>query len=133
MLLTPRSRKRPVHLGPFPYEALGSDENPSSPSRTRVHSLTSSGGAKTEPILVPIATRLDDKLGNGRRVAAKKWCFDREVVEGATVVPRGVSRRDIEPRACPLHTESLPAARRSAGRPARPRKRGPFGPLPRAT
>ena len=34
--------------------------------------------------------------------------------------------------AIPPHLESLPAARRPAGRPARPRGRGPFGPLPRA-
>ncbi len=35
-------------------------------------------------------------------------------------------------RAFPVRLESLQAARRPAGRPARPRRRGPFGPLPRA-
>ena len=36
-------------------------------------------------------------------------------------------------RAVPARLESLQAARRPAGRPARPRRRGPLGPLPRAT
>ncbi len=50
-----------------------------------------------KPLLVPIAVRLDDLLGKGRRNAAKKWWFDFEVVDGVCVEPlKGVNRRELD-------------------------------------
>ena len=41
--------------------------------------------------MVPIATWLDDKLGNGKRnPVVKKWWFDHEIVDGVAVdAPKG--------------------------------------------
>ncbi len=50
-----------------------------------------------KPLLVPMATRLDDKLGNGMRNPVKKWWFDHEIVDGVTVEARGTNHRDISP------------------------------------
>ena len=49
-----------------------------------------------KPLLVPLAVRLDDWLGNGRRNPAKKWWFDLEIVDGVCVEPvKGVNRREL--------------------------------------
>ncbi len=49
-----------------------------------------------KPLLVPIAVRVDDLLGKGKRNPAKKWWFDLEVVDGVCVEPvKGVSQRDL--------------------------------------
>ncbi len=49
-----------------------------------------------KPVLVPLATRLDDWLGYGVRNPVKKWWLDLEIVEGRCVTPRrGVNKRDI--------------------------------------
>lgn len=49
-----------------------------------------------KPLLVPLAVRLDDALGKGRRNPAKKWWFDLEVLDGVCVEPvKGVNRRDL--------------------------------------
>jgi epoxyqueuosine reductase QueG len=50
-----------------------------------------------KPLLVPIATWLDDRLGNGRRNPAKKWWLDHEIVDGVAVTPKDTNRRDIDP------------------------------------
>ena len=51
-----------------------------------------------KPLLVPIATRVDDWLGNGRRQLQKKWWFDLEVVDGCTVEPTvGTNERELDP------------------------------------
>ncbi len=50
-----------------------------------------------KPLLVPMATRLDDLMGNGRRVAAKKWWLDLEIVDGVCVAPRATNMREIDP------------------------------------
>ena len=51
-----------------------------------------------KPLMVPIATRMDDWLGNGRRNPVKKWWFDHEMVDGVAVdPPRGTNERDIDP------------------------------------
>jgi ferredoxin len=50
-----------------------------------------------KPLLVPIATRLDDLLGNGKRNPAKKWWFDHEIVDGVALAPKSTNRRDIDP------------------------------------
>ena len=49
-----------------------------------------------KPIMVPIATWIDDALGHGRRVLAKKWWMDMEVVDGVCVVPFGSNEREID-------------------------------------
>ncbi|MGE0484990.1 MAG: 4Fe-4S dicluster domain-containing protein [Gammaproteobacteria bacterium] len=49
-----------------------------------------------KPLLVPLATRLDDRLGHGELNPAKKWWFDLEVVDGACVAPpKGVNQRGL--------------------------------------
>jgi len=51
-----------------------------------------------KPLMVPIATWMDDRLGNGRRNPAKKWWFDHEFRDGVTIdPPKGTNRRDIDP------------------------------------
>ncbi len=50
-----------------------------------------------KPLLVPAATWLDDRLGNGRRNPLKKWWFDHEIVDGATIDAPGTNQRDIDP------------------------------------
>jgi len=51
-----------------------------------------------KPLLVPLATRIDDWLGNGRRLAVKKWWFDLEVIDGLSVEPAvGTNERDLDP------------------------------------
>tara|TARA_B100000686_G_C16371626_1_gene752864 strand:+ start:177 stop:518 length:342 start_codon:yes stop_codon:yes gene_type:complete len=53
-----------------------------------------------KPIPVPIATWLDDKLGNGRLNTVKKWWLDLEVIDDITVEPQvGTNRRDLAPNA----------------------------------
>ena len=50
-----------------------------------------------KPALVPVATWLDDRLGNGRRNLVKKWWFDHEIVDGVTVAAKGANEREIDP------------------------------------
>ena len=64
---------------------------------TRVASWLGVNAMWLKPLLVPMATRIDDWLGNGRRNPAKKWWFDHELVDGLAVEPRGTNRRDIDP------------------------------------
>ena len=53
-----------------------------------------------KPILVPFATWLDDRNGNGRLNTIKKWWLDHEVVDEITMEPQvGTNRRDIDPGA----------------------------------
>ena len=66
-------------------------------SLTRAASWLGVNAMWLKPLLVPIATWLDDKLGNGKRVAAKKWWFDLEMVDGIAVKPKGTNERDIDP------------------------------------
>jgi ferredoxin len=50
-----------------------------------------------KPLLVPVATWLDDWLGHGVRNPAKKWWLDLEIVDGICVYPRkGVNERDLD-------------------------------------
>ena len=51
-----------------------------------------------KPLMVPVAVRLDDWLGNGRRNLLKKWWLDLEIVDGVSVHPvAGTNQRDIDP------------------------------------
>ena len=66
---------------------------------TRIASWLGVNAMWLKPLMVPIATRLDDWLGNGRRNPAKKWWFDHEMVDGITVdPPKGTNERDIDPK-----------------------------------
>jgi ferredoxin len=50
-----------------------------------------------KPLLIPLATRLDDLMGHGVRNPAKKWWLDLEIVDGICVTPRkGVNERDLD-------------------------------------
>jgi reductive dehalogenase len=64
---------------------------------TRMASWLGVNAMWLKPLMVPIATFMDDWLGNGKRNPAKKWWFDHELVNGIAVVPKGANQRDIEP------------------------------------
>jgi len=50
-----------------------------------------------KPLLVPIATWLDDRVGNGKRNSVKKWWFDHELIDGVAVTPKSTNQRDNDP------------------------------------
>ena len=64
---------------------------------TRAASWLGVNARPLKSLLVPIATWLDDRLGNGKRNPAKKWWFDHEIVDGVAVTPRSTNERDIDP------------------------------------
>ena len=65
---------------------------------TRIASWLGVNAMWLKPLMVPIATRMDDWLGNGRRNPLKKWWFDHEMVDGVAVdPPKGTNARDIDP------------------------------------
>jgi ferredoxin len=67
------------------------------PLLTRLASWLGVNAMGLKPLMVPIATWLDDALGHGRRNPAKRWWLDHEIVDGVTVAPRGTNEREIEP------------------------------------
>jgi ferredoxin len=68
------------------------------PLITRAASWLGVNAMWLKPVMVPIATWLDDKLGNGTRKASKKWWFDHEIIDKVTVEPKvGTNQRDIDP------------------------------------
>jgi ferredoxin len=67
------------------------------PLLTRVASWLGVNAMWLKPLLVPIATWIDDKIGNGRRNPAKKWWFDHEIVDGVPVAAKGTNQRDNDP------------------------------------
>ncbi|MCY4361910.1 MAG: Fe-S protein [Gammaproteobacteria bacterium] len=67
------------------------------PLATQVASWCGVNAFWLKPLLVPLAVRLDDLLGHGIRVPAKKWWLDLEIVDGVCVHPRkGVNQRDLD-------------------------------------
>lgn len=67
------------------------------PIATQVASWLGINARWLKPLLIPIATRLDDWLGHGVRNPAKRWWLDLEIVEGVCVKPRkGVNERDLD-------------------------------------
>ncbi|MCB1698237.1 MAG: Fe-S protein [Pseudomonadales bacterium] len=60
-----------------------------------------------KPLLVPIAVKLDDLLGHGRRVPVKKWWQDLEIVDGVCVVPKRTNQRDISPDKPPPKNQKM--------------------------
>ncbi|MCC2099016.1 MAG: hypothetical protein KDJ29_19145, partial [Hyphomicrobiales bacterium] len=67
------------------------------PLLTRAASWLGINAMWLKPVMVPFATWLDDRLGNGVRNPVKKWWFDHEIVGGVTVAAKGANQRDIEP------------------------------------
>jgi reductive dehalogenase len=65
---------------------------------TRVASWCGVNAMWLKPIMVPIATFLDDWLENGKRNPAKRWWFDHEIVGGVAVTPKATNERDIDPK-----------------------------------
>ncbi len=50
-----------------------------------------------KPLMVPVAVKLDDALGHGKRNPVKKWWLDLEIIDGICVEPvHGINRRDID-------------------------------------
>lgn len=68
------------------------------PLLTRAASWLGINAMSLKPLMVPIATWLDDALGNGKRNLAKKWWFDHEIVDGVAVTPKATNQRDINPK-----------------------------------
>ncbi len=66
------------------------------PLATRIASWFGVNAMWAKPLLVPIAVRLDDWVGNGRRNPMKKWWFDLEIVNGVCVEPKGVNMRELD-------------------------------------
>ncbi len=67
------------------------------PIATQVASWLGIHARWLKPLLVPVATRLDDWLGHGIRNPAKRWWLDLEIVDGICVLPRkGVNERDLD-------------------------------------
>ncbi len=68
------------------------------PALTRMASWLGVNAMFLKPVMVPIATWIDDRLGNGRRNPVKKWWFDHEIIDDIAVEPRvGTNQRDIDP------------------------------------
>ena len=67
------------------------------PLLTRVASWLGVNAMFLKPMMVPIATWLDDKLGNGKRNLAKKWWFDHEIIDGVATAAKATNQRDIDP------------------------------------
>jgi len=71
---------------------------------TRMASWMGVNAMWLKPLLVPIATWVDDRVGNGMRNPVKKWWFDHELVDEVAVVPKGTNQRDLD-----LHKNVDPA------------------------
>ncbi len=65
---------------------------------TRMASWLGVNARFLKPALVPLATWIDDKLGNGMRNPVKKWWFDHEIVEDGVIEAKATNQRDIEPK-----------------------------------
>jgi len=67
------------------------------PVATQVASWLGIHAGWLKPVLVPLATRLDDFLGHGVRNPVKRWWLDLEIVDGICVHPtKGVNERDLD-------------------------------------
>ena len=65
------------------------------PPLTRLASWLGINAMWLKPLMVPIATWLDDALGNGKRNPAKKWWYDHEIVNGVAMTPKATNQRDL--------------------------------------
>jgi ferredoxin len=66
------------------------------PLLTRAASWLGVNAMWLKPLLVHVAVKVDDWIGNGKRNPAKKWWLDLEIVDGACVEPKGVNQRDLD-------------------------------------
>ncbi len=66
------------------------------PLFTRAASWMGVNALALKPLMVPIATWMDDWLGNGKRNPAKKWWFDHEVIDGVTVDAKATNERELD-------------------------------------
>jgi ferredoxin len=64
---------------------------------TRVASWCGVNAMWLKPVMIPIATFLDDWLQNGIRNPVKRWWLDLEIVGGVAVTPKATNERDIDP------------------------------------
>ncbi len=64
---------------------------------TRIASWLGVNAMWLKPLMVPLATWMDDWLGNGTRNPVKKWWLDHELVNGVAVEPKATNQRDIDP------------------------------------
>ncbi len=64
---------------------------------TRMASWLGVNAMWLKPLMVPIATFVDDWLANGKRNPVKKWWLDHELINGVAVAPKGTNQRDIDP------------------------------------
>jgi reductive dehalogenase len=64
---------------------------------TRMASWLGVNAMWLKPLMVPIATFMDDWLQNGKRNPVKKWWLDHELVDGVAVTPKATNERDIDP------------------------------------
>ncbi|MGI9424103.1 MAG: Fe-S protein, partial [Hyphomicrobiaceae bacterium] len=67
------------------------------PLLTRMASWMGVNAMWAKPAIVPIAVKLDDALGHGKRNPDKKWWLDLEMIDGVCVTPKGINQRDIDP------------------------------------
>jgi len=64
---------------------------------TRVASWMGVNAMWLKPVMVPIATWMDDWLGNGMRNPVKRWWFNHEIINGVPVMAKATNERDIDP------------------------------------
>jgi hypothetical protein len=64
---------------------------------TRVASWCGVNAMWLKPVMIPVATFLDDWLQNGVRNPVKRWWLDLELVGGVAVTPKATNERDIDP------------------------------------
>jgi len=64
---------------------------------TRIASWCGVNAMWLKPLMIPIATWLDDWLMNGKRNPLKRWWLDLEIVDGVAVTPKATNERDIDP------------------------------------
>ena len=91
---------------------------------TRMASWLGVNAMFLKPVMVPIATWMDDWLENGKRNPVKKWWFDHEMIDGVAVdPPKGTNERDIDPsRVVDPAKQKMAYYQRQHDAPARPRR-----------
>ena len=68
---------------------------PDGPLLQRVASWLGINAMWLKPLMIPIAVKLDDWLGNGKRVPGQKWWLDLEYRDGKLVLAKS-NERDID-------------------------------------
>ncbi|WP_321395644.1 hypothetical protein [Emcibacter sp.] len=64
---------------------------------TRIASWLGIHAKPLKPLMAPVAARMDDLLGHGKRNPVKKWWIDLEVRDEVAIIPpKGVNERDLD-------------------------------------